>query len=152
MTISSLEGVLTKLLEKAYERGKRSVVWGQDEKQVGYLSELLWTYSESSFLPHGASVDSLPIFSEEHPVWLTTTLENPNKSTFLFIINERQATNQFSFSRIFDLFDGCNTGSCSAANRRLGYYREQGCNIICWKQKQTGTWIKLPSCFVSCGA
>lgn len=41
-----------RLLEKAYHRGHRVFVYCNDQKEVEYLDELLWTYKDDSFIPH----------------------------------------------------------------------------------------------------
>ncbi|HYP56997.1 MAG TPA: DNA polymerase III subunit chi, partial [Beijerinckia sp.] len=48
-----LERVLPNLLEKSLERGWRAVVQTVSEERLDALDELLWTYSEPSFLAHG---------------------------------------------------------------------------------------------------
>ena len=49
-----LEDVLPKLLEKAYGTGKKIVVKIGNEERVEFLNSLLWTYNDTSFLPHGS--------------------------------------------------------------------------------------------------
>ena len=80
LTRIPLERALPALLERALAAGMRSVVIAGSEERVEALNQLLWTYEERSFLPHGSKRDGRP---ERQPVWLTTEDENPNGATCL---------------------------------------------------------------------
>lgn len=49
--------VACRLLEKAYHRGHRVFVYCDNQKDVEYLDELLWTYKDDSFIPHNIQGD-----------------------------------------------------------------------------------------------
>mgnify|MGYP001038588715 CR=1 FL=1 len=67
----TLENVLPKLLEKAYETGKSVLVRVGNEERVEFLNALLWTYNDQSFLPHGSKKDGN---AELQPIWLAPTI------------------------------------------------------------------------------
>lgn len=50
----TLDDVLPKLLEKAYASGQKILVKIGTNERVEFINSLLWTYEESSFLPHGS--------------------------------------------------------------------------------------------------
>ena len=52
-----LEDVLPKLLEKAYATGNKIAVKIGNDERVDFLNALLWTYNDTSFLPHGSRKD-----------------------------------------------------------------------------------------------
>src|SRR5215470_1536790 len=52
---TSLERALPRLLERALAEGHRVVVMAGSPERVQHLDDLLWTYSDESFLPHGAA-------------------------------------------------------------------------------------------------
>ncbi|MBQ8662151.1 MAG: DNA polymerase III subunit chi, partial [Alphaproteobacteria bacterium] len=85
----SLENVLPKLLEKAYETKKSVVVRIGNEERVEFLNGLLWTYNDQSFLPHGSKKDG---YAELQPIWLTSGTDNPNMASFLFLVDGAAAT------------------------------------------------------------
>ena len=50
---SSLDEVLPELLEKTLARGWRALVRSPDAKRREAIDQLLWTWRDDSFLPHG---------------------------------------------------------------------------------------------------
>ncbi len=65
-----LEAALPQLLEKCVERGWRCTVQATSPEQIEALDQLLWTYDEASFLPHGT--DRQPD-SGRQPILLTAS-------------------------------------------------------------------------------
>ena len=86
----TLENVLPKLLEKAYETGKSVLVRVGNEERVEFLNALLWTYNDQSFLPHGSKKDGN---AELQPIWLTSGTDNPNMASLLFLVDGAAADN-----------------------------------------------------------
>lgn len=73
--------VLPSLVEKILDTHQRAVVWTESLEQAIFFDGWLWTYTKGAFLPHGLrGQDAYP---QEHPVWITDRLENPNGSTCL---------------------------------------------------------------------
>ena len=52
-----LEASLPRLLEIAVERDVNLVVQSPSTERIDALDQLLWTYSEDGFLPHGREGD-----------------------------------------------------------------------------------------------
>ena len=48
----TLENVLPKLLEKAYETGKKVKIKVGNEERVEFINTFLWTFNDQSFIPH----------------------------------------------------------------------------------------------------
>ncbi|BDB96217.1 DNA polymerase III subunit chi [Candidatus Hydrogenosomobacter endosymbioticus] len=69
--------ILPRLLEKIHEQGKRISVMLDNVERVNFVNNLLWTYSQMSFLPHGCYADEL---YEHQPIWITDKKENLNKA------------------------------------------------------------------------
>ncbi|MFR8205591.1 MAG: DNA polymerase III subunit chi [Alphaproteobacteria bacterium] len=101
----TLENVLPKLLEKAYETGKSVLVRVGNEERVEFLNALLWTYNDQSFLPHGSKKDGN---AEPQPIWLTSGTDNPNMASLLFLVDGAAADNGEleKILRVFNIFDG----------------------------------------------
>ena len=78
---STLEEALPVLLKKTLDAGKRAVVMAETNERLETLSSILWTAEPDSWIPHGSLKDG---HLEHQPIWLTTSLENPNKATYLF--------------------------------------------------------------------
>lgn len=66
-----------RLTAPAKNRGKIG-----NEERVEFLNSLLWTYNDTSFLPHGSRKDG---FADMQPIWLTAGDDVPNGAEFLFL-------------------------------------------------------------------
>ncbi len=44
--------VACRIAEKAYLAGQRVLVWHDDREELARLDELLWTFADTSFVPH----------------------------------------------------------------------------------------------------
>ena len=83
LTQRPLEAVLPALLEKTLERGVRAVVMASSAERVEALNNLLWTYDDRGFLPHGDDKDG---HADRQPVWLTDKDgPAPNAARYLFL-------------------------------------------------------------------
>ena len=51
---SSVEKLVTRLLEKILEEGSRVAFLFKEKDSLNYFDDFLWTYSKESFLPHSA--------------------------------------------------------------------------------------------------
>jgi len=135
----SLDQVLPKLLERVLGAGLRAVVLAGSEERVSRLNSLLWTYDESSFLPHGAKSDGN---IAEHPIYLTTEEENPNGATILAVIDGLEPAYVDSFDRCLEIFNGNDEAEVAAARERWKKYRAAGHEVVYWQQSPQGKWEK----------
>jgi len=133
----TLEAALPSLLEKVLAAGKRAVVTLGSEERVEQLDNLLWTYSERSFLPHGSARDG---FAADQPVWLTSREENPNGAQMLVLADGARSTHIGEFERCLELFDGRSEDAVAAARLRWKSYREAGHDVVYWQQDARGKW------------
>jgi DNA polymerase-3 subunit chi len=132
-----LEKTLPKLLEKAYEAGFRCLVVCDSPEQRDYLNSVLWTYSPSSFLPHGIEGDP-----NRHPIWLALESANRNNATLIVITSGIIPNNLAEFDRCLDLFNGHDPLMTQKARERYKIYASQGHNLTFWQQTDQGTWNK----------
>jgi len=143
LSFSTLGKALPKLLEKIYESGRRAVVLFGGEEQMEAVNTTLWTYSTMAFLPHASKNNNLE--ASRQPIWLTTTLENPNQAEVL-LVTSGQLINfedgDCKFNKFLDLFDSNNPMELENARERFVKYKTQG--IVCnyWKQGPSGEWTK----------
>src|SRR5436305_4584037 len=75
-----LERALPRLLERARAQGHRVVIRAASSERVEHLNALLWTYDDTSFLPHGSARDGNPA---SQPIWLRDHAENPDEASML---------------------------------------------------------------------
>ena len=136
---SPLEKTLPKLLEKIYDGKMKTVVLIENEEKLKEIDAQLWSYSQSSFLPHGCEKDG---FEKDHPIWLTTRLENPNDASVLVVIEGEEVKNFTSFQKCLNLFNGYDEGAVRRARQRWQSYRQQGHSLTYWFQDPKGAWQK----------
>jgi DNA polymerase-3 subunit chi len=109
------------------------------EERVEAVNNLLWTYNDRGFLPHGSSRDGFPA---DQPIWLTDKDENPNKAEILLLGDGARSGNVGSYGRCFELFDGNDPEAVASARLRWKQYTEAGHQATYWQQSPAGKWEK----------
>ncbi len=133
----SLDRALPKLLERAVAENQRVVVVAGSAERVDYLNNLLWTYDEASFLPHGAERDGN---AARQPVWLAAADENPNSAPWVMLVDGARA-DLARYQRCFDIFDGNDEAAVAAARQRWSEAKSAGHSLTYWQQTELG-WEK----------
>ena len=134
-----LERVLPELLTKTLERGWRAVVQAGSPERLEALDTLLWTYDDSSFLPHGRSADGSP---ERQPVYLTTADENPNGAGVRFLVDGAEAADLDPYQRAVFIFDGQDEAMVARARAQWQEAKGAGHEVTYWRQSPEGKWEK----------
>lgn len=134
-----LEEVLPKLLEKAYNTNKKIVIKIGNQERVEFINGLLWSYSETSFIPHGSKKDG---FAEQQPIWLTSDDNNPNNAEFLFLVDGAKIdlSKPLEFQRIFNIFDGNMEDSLQQAREFWKELKTAQAELFYWQQNNSGIW------------
>ena len=99
---SSSEIFLTSLIERSLENNWNSVVLLDNIERMEEINDFLWSYKDTSFLPHGSQNDKN---SELHRVYLTCEEENPNDSDVIFSIDGLLIKNINSWQRCIYIFN-----------------------------------------------
>jgi DNA polymerase-3 subunit chi len=133
-----LERALPRLLERALAEGHRVVVMAGSSERVDHLDQVLWTYDDASFLPHGSARDGN---AERQPVWLTTADENPNGATLLVLVDGARSAGVAAYRRVLDVFDGGDEAAVEAARGRWRDAKAVGHALTYWQQTASG-WEK----------
>ena len=137
----TLEEVLPKLLEKAYETGKKVKVKVGNEERVEFINSLLWTYNDFSFLPHGSKKDGNAALQ---PIWLSVEDDNPNGALYLFLVDGAKVGIEElqKYERVFNIFDG-NSGETVGQARE--FWKEvKGAEIDAqYWQQDNGKWTSM---------
>src|SRR5271156_3665724 len=140
-----LDSALPELLEGALGEGARIVVQAATTEQVDALNERLWTYSDESFLPHGAARDGE---ADAQPVYLTESEENPNGATLRVLLSGVDAA-PFAgrpagrlYERIILLFDGSDEVARAEARRQWSLVKTAGAPLSYWREGDDGGWEK----------
>ena len=129
---------MPRLLERALKDGYRVLVLASSGERVEHLNQLLWTYDDASFLPHGSARDGN---AERQPIFLTASEGNPNNATMLVLVDGAQGTGLESFQRVCDMFDGNDEAAVEEARQRWRAAKAAGHSLTYWEQTQAG-WVK----------
>jgi DNA polymerase-3 subunit chi len=141
----SLEQVLPILLERARERGWNAVVQATTTERVAALDDLLWTYSDGSFLPHGSARDG---DGDAQPIWLTDAIDNPNGAAVRLFVDGAEVAPALADAacapkeRAIVIFDGRDEDALAAARSQFRQLREGGHDLSYWRQDADGRWAK----------
>ena len=133
-----VDQALPPLLERALEEGRRVLVRAASDEMVAALNERLWTYDDTSFLPHGAAGDGDPM---EQPIFLTSAVENPNAATMLVQLSGAEAgAADDAFALVVLLFDGRDEVALAHARGEWRRLKDQGRAISYWRESDEGGW------------
>ena len=140
----SLEDVLPGLVERTLERKWRALIRCESADRAAALDNLLWTYDESSFLPHAQAGDGDP---KRQPVLLTVENDNANDANVLFLVGGAEppdwnGADANALSRIVLLFDGRDSEALAAARKAWSEARAAQHDVTYWKQSPSGKWEK----------
>ncbi len=141
---SALEQTLPTLLERTLDRDWTAVVEAGSEDRVRALDAFLWSYSDDSFLPHGALGDGEP---DEHPILLMTGPGNPASAQVRFCVDGADPapaieTTQAPYERVIVIFDGNDEDALSRARAQWKAVKASGAAISYWRQTPEGKWEK----------
>ncbi len=91
-----------RLVEKLYLAGEKVVVWFQDQGRAVIFDQYLWTFSDTSFVPHRLVVGQEPV---DEPVAIVVgELANPNGASHLVVVELPKSLDGIrGFSHLHDL-------------------------------------------------
>ena len=135
----SLDQALPLILEKVYQTKNNAVVRLSDAKEVTRMNDILWTYKNSSFLPHGCKKTGR---AEVQPIWLTDKSENPNDAKTLILTQNTTQDDMSDHDLCCEMLDGHDDNAITAARNRWKIYKDQGFGVTYWYQSESGRWEK----------
>jgi len=138
--VRPLASALPLVLEKALERGWRTVVQTVDDLRLKALDDLLWTYKPEAFLPHATARDAN---AAAQPVLLTTDVSNANGAVLRIYVEGAEielSPPAKGYERVILMFDGSNEAELDAARRQWSRLKGQGFSLAYWQQSEAGRW------------
>ena len=118
--------------------GYRIVLMAGSTERVEHLNQLLWTYDDASFLPHGSARDGN---APRQPIFLTVAEGNPNQADMLVLVDGVRAADPGAYKRVCDMFDGNDETAVEAARQRWREAKLAGHALTYWEQTPSG-WVK----------
>ncbi|MFT5111236.1 MAG: DNA polymerase-3 subunit chi [Parasphingorhabdus sp.] len=111
-----------RVIEKAWSSGHSIALCVNDADQAMAMDDLLWTYSQSTFIPH-----SLVHLNTQDPVLIFTDLPDLSQAKETIVVSMRTEVLPPSFlsHRIADII-GDSDVERSAARQRYKHYRDHG--------------------------
>lgn len=135
-----LEKVLPNLVERSLARGWHAAIQTASAERLQALDDLLWTYTDESFLPHG--IDREPDAASQ-PVVLTLRETNPNTAAIRFLVEGADLPpDAESYQRLCILFDGTDEGALLRAREQWNQAKAAGHAVAYWQQDDAGRWNK----------
>ncbi|HVZ68813.1 MAG TPA: DNA polymerase III subunit chi [Rhizomicrobium sp.] len=140
----TLDDVLPGLVEKTLERGWRALIRAESADRAQAIDNLLWTYSEESFLPHALEGDGDPA---RQPVLITVEEGNANAADVLFLVGGAappawNGDRAQALARIVVMFDGRDRDAVSGARAAWKAAKEASHDVTYWKESASGKWEK----------
>ena len=140
---STLEAALPPLLEKCLERGWRALVVGAAMERLEALDELLWTWRDDAFLPHGVEGPD----AARQPILRTTALENRNQAQAVFLTDASVIAGMKSVAlpgveRVVVLFDGADEDALTHARAAWKQAKAEGRAVSYWRQDAAGRFVR----------
>ncbi len=135
-----LDKALPVLLEKTRERGWRAVIEATSQDRCRALDDVLWTYSDRSFLAHGLDGEE---DSALHPILITTGRGNANGAAVRFLVDgARYGADLVGYERVVLMFDGEDPAALAAAREDWKTVKAAGLAASYWQQTPEGRWEK----------
>ena len=140
LTTAPLERSLPELLAKSLERGWKVLVRAGSAARVGALDDMLWTYDDMAFLPHGTKAMD---HAAAQPVYLTDGSENPNGASILMLVDGARVDcgEVDGFDRVCLIFNGNEAEAKDAARADWKAVTEAGLTAVYWAQED-GRWVE----------
>ena len=112
-----------RIASKGYDQGMTIYLQTNDAQQSGMLNDLLWTFSQESFIPH-AIRESMTCW-QKFPVQIGVTDSGVEELDLLISLQATVPGDVTNYKRVADLIGG------DAEQKRLGrerfrHYREKG--------------------------
>lgn len=136
---TALEQALPDLLDKSLSRGWRALVRSSVHKRLEELDNLLWTFRDDSFLPHGVAGE---VHAARQPVLLTADLDNPNQAHVLFVIDRAELGELNGLERCILMFDGHDDHALKAARGHWKTVKDAGHPVSYWQESPERGWVK----------
>ena len=143
MQSQPLARVLPSLVVKTLAKPWRAVIQAGSDERLAAIDELLWTFSDESFVPHGRAGDG---DAASQPVYLTTADDAPNNPQCRFFLDGADPSAALgagqAYKRAVILFDGNDPDELALARGQWKTLNAAGHEVTYWQQGAGGGWEK----------
>jgi DNA polymerase-3 subunit chi len=113
------------LSEKAYKQGHQVFINAESGQQLKQLDDLMWTFRDGSFLPHGLYAENA---DSTHPVLLGHAVEPEGPNDVLVNLSNDVPAFFSRFNRVAELVGG-DEAQRAAARERYLFYKDRGYSL-----------------------
>ena len=122
LSVANKLRVVCDLIEKEYLDGKQIIVNVADEEEGNSLDRMLWTWKQSSFIPHRFVQDlTSPV---DETIIITNNLNNDLKFDTLILISPTDLEKISWFDTIIDFAEKYNPSKLESDRNRYKEYRD----------------------------
>ncbi len=126
------------MLGRVLARGQRALVICGSPERVEALNGLLWSYDDTSFLPHGSPRDGK---AEDQPVLLSDSdAPAANGAKVLFLTDGASSHSLEDYDLAAVIFDGKDEEALAAVRLQWRDYKDAGHALTYWQQDDEGRW------------
>lgn len=111
-----------RLTEKAFKQGHQVYINTESGQQLKKLDDMLWTFRDGSFLPHGLYKAGS---GSDHPVMLGYAIEPEGPSDVLVNLSNEVPSFFSRFNRVAELVGG-DKAQRESARERYRFYKDRG--------------------------
>lgn len=116
--------VACRLCAKALTQNARVMIYSTDAVTLDKMDKLLWTYQQTSFLPHCSINDDETLIGAT-PIVLSSRLSPAYACTILFNLDTHCPQQLEQFERIIEIASA-SPGDKQAARERYRFYKQAG--------------------------
>ena len=114
-----------KIIDRAYRSGHTAYLWARDDHETNLLDDLLWTFSQNSFVPHSRNNHNsdltTPVHIGHHP-------PQSGSAEVVVSVADRPVEDYSNFLRIAEVV-GFDEAEKKSGRSRFKFYRDQGLEL-----------------------
>ena len=114
-----------KIIDRAYRSGHTAYLWARDDHETDLLDDLLWTFSQNSFVPHSRNNHNsdltTPVHIGHHP-------PQSGSAEVVVSVADRPVEDYSNFLRIAEVV-GFDEIEKQSGRSRFKFYRDQGLEL-----------------------
>jgi DNA polymerase III subunit chi len=133
----SVDQELPGLLQRGFDKGVRMAVVAQSIERVKDLSQKIWGYEETAFIPHGFEGEPN---AGEQLICLCADDQPLNGAKFRYYVDGAEPTSLEGLERANILFSGLDETAVESARGLWRRFKAEGAAIKYWKQDEEGRW------------
>ncbi|MBI5014794.1 MAG: DNA polymerase III subunit chi [Deltaproteobacteria bacterium] len=123
---SRWEEALCRQLEAEHAAGRRAYVWASSEAHARALDDLIWTFRDDAFVPHGLWQGEA---TADEAITIGWKAGNPNAADCLVLVRDAQPGELTGYARVIDFAPVDHPALREAARRRFRTFREAGLTV-----------------------